>query len=337
MSKRARKTPTATHELIRPRRGETPASRTQHIVYISGGKDSTACLLIALATVRRSQIRAVWCDTGHEHPETVDHIAYLADELKVPIVRLAADFTDRIAHKRAHIPERWGNAGVPEAQIERAVELLVPTGIPFLDLCMLKGRFPSANARFCTEELKVVPADRDLNEQLDLPGIEWCWQWLGQRHEESRARRHLAEWENRGHHAGVYRPIVRWPVSAVVEAHRFRGVKMNPLYLKGMGRIGCMPCILARKDEIRQWSMRWPEDVERIKEWEALVCAVSKRGYSSLMHKHRHGEQSAEDVFAEERIESIVEWSRTSHGGMQYDLVSAIDPPGCQSLYGLCE
>jgi hypothetical protein len=51
------------------------------------------------------------------------------------------------------------NISPPVAQeiIDRAKSLLVPTGEPFLDLCMLKGRFPSRKAQFCTERLKLEP------------------------------------------------------------------------------------------------------------------------------------------------------------------------------------
>ncbi|WP_209286280.1 phosphoadenosine phosphosulfate reductase domain-containing protein [Marinobacterium alkalitolerans] len=40
-----------------------------NIVSISGGKDSTATLLVALAR-DVSNLSAVFADTGHEHPET---------------------------------------------------------------------------------------------------------------------------------------------------------------------------------------------------------------------------------------------------------------------------
>ncbi len=35
--------------------------------------------------------------------------------------------------------------------------MLHASGNPFLDLCMIKGRFPSRKAQFCTQELKLAP------------------------------------------------------------------------------------------------------------------------------------------------------------------------------------
>jgi hypothetical protein len=40
---------------------------------------------------------------------------------------------------------------------ERAAEALRPSGNPFLDLCLWKGRFPSRMTQFCTQFLKTEP------------------------------------------------------------------------------------------------------------------------------------------------------------------------------------
>jgi Lon protease-like protein len=34
-----------------------------------------------------------------------------------------------------------------------------------------------------------------------------------------------------------------------------------------MGRVGCMPCINCRKDELREIALRFPETIERIERW----------------------------------------------------------------------
>ncbi len=47
---------------------------------------------------------------------------------------------------------------------------------------------------------------------------------------------------------------------------------------------------------------------------------------------------SQNEIFAREKIRSVIEWSKTSRGGRQYDLVAAMsNPSGCSSAYGLCE
>jgi len=49
----------------------------QHIkvlVPISGGKDSQACLKMAMSTYPPNQVRGLFCDTQFEHPETYKHV-----------------------------------------------------------------------------------------------------------------------------------------------------------------------------------------------------------------------------------------------------------------------
>lgn len=36
-------------------------------------------------------------------------------------------------------------------------------------------------------------------------------------------------------------------------------------------------------------------------------------------------------------IDSVIEWSKTGRGGMQYSMEAMMEPPACSSLYGLCE
>ncbi|MHA3913889.1 phosphoadenosine phosphosulfate reductase domain-containing protein [Halovulum sp. GXIMD14793] len=72
----------------------------QHIVNISGGKDSASCYLLAI--MRGKPFRAVTADTGHENEITYDWISKLSARTGGPEVEVVkADFADRIARKRA--------------------------------------------------------------------------------------------------------------------------------------------------------------------------------------------------------------------------------------------
>lgn len=168
----------------------------QNVVSVSGGKDSTALLLLAIG-MEVPNLQAVFADTGHEHQQTYDYVRYLADATGVPIRWVKADFSQQIARKRIYVAENWAADGVPADRIERAKEFLQPTGIPFLDLCLWKGRFPSTRARFCSEELKRNP----LIEQVMLPlldGNNMVLSWQGVRADESENRRWLPECDEVG-------------------------------------------------------------------------------------------------------------------------------------------
>lgn len=102
--------------------------------------------------------------------------------------------------------------------------------------------------------------------------------------------------------------------------------------MQGMSRVGCMPCINVNKSELFEISRRFPEEIERIAEWERIVAGASRRGDSSFL--------PALDDDDKKNIYDWVEWSKTSYGGHNYDLFKMIaleEPVTCSSVYGLCE
>lgn len=300
---------------------------TANVISISGGKDSTALWLYALE--QNVELMPIFADTGHEHPKTYEYIEYLQNTLG-PITTVKPDFSERIARKRDYVKTKWREEGVSEKIISDALSVLHPTGIPMLDLALWKGRFPSTRARFCTQELKVIP----IMEQVYMPLFEQgkhVVSWQGVRADESIARSKLAKREDTPEGFGIYRPLLKWTVDDVFEMHNKHGIKPNPLYKEGMGRVGCMPCINSGKAEIYEIARRYPEEIERIAEWERIVAKASKRGGASFF---------PHDNVAGKGIYEYVEWSKTSYGGKQYDLEKMIglyDIPVCTSQYGLCE
>lgn len=297
----------------------------QNIVSVSGGKDSTALLLLAIER-KTENLSAVFADTGNEHEITYEYVEYLNDHV-FPIQTVKADFTKQIAKKADFVRKNWANHGISEEKIQRALDVLKPTGNPFLDMCIWKGRMPSTKARFCTEELKRNP----IIEQIYLPILdrgEQLYSWQGVRRDESAARSNLLELEDVGGGLFNYRPILDWKAEDCFAMHDKHGVKHNPLYEQGMGRVGCMPCINCRKDELHQISARFPEVIERIAEWEKIVKEASKRDGASFFHSETRGKD----------IHEAVMWSKTTHGGKHVDLIKAAeDVSVCSSIYGLCE
>jgi hypothetical protein len=135
----------------------------------------------------------------------------------------------------------------------------------------------------------------------------------------------------------IYRPLLRWTAMDVFAICRKHGVKPNPLYLKGMNRVGCMPCIMCRKDELSEIARRFHDVIERLRRWEEMVSACAKRG-SSTFFIQKDPEKVLDVDFKTHGIDAAVEWSMTERGGWQYDLFKATDPiPTCSSNYGLCE
>jgi len=309
----------------------------KNVMSVSGGKDSTAMWILATRELG-VEVVPVFADTGNEHPTTYEYINYLESVLG-PIQRVVPDFREQIAKKRIYVVEHWpeklkafGKSSYEVSEIiSRALEHIKPTGNPFLDLCIWKGRFPSTKARFCTQYLKIIPIAEQVYFPLFDEGYE-VTSWQGVRAAESPARAKMPEREDTPEGYEVYRPLIAWSAKDVFDMHKKHGIKPNPLYTQGMSRVGCMPCINVNKSELFEISRRFPQEIERIAEWEKIVAGASRRGESSFLPALEGDDKK--DIY------DWVEWSKTSHGGQNYDLIKMIgmeEVLTCSSQYGLCE
>lgn len=305
------------------------------VASMSGGKDSVATTIIARDRLGPENVRVTFVDTGNEHELTLEYVHEYLPTVFGPITTLRADFSHRIAAKRIYVQTKWPEKGVPDDIVQRALSVLHPTGNPFLDLCLWKGRFPSRMAQFCTQELKRRPLD---SYMLNLMGEgHELSSWRGIRRDESMNRRNAQESEMAAEGWRIEQPIVHWTAQQTVDFVLSRGIRLNPLYSLGMKRVGCMPCINAGKDEISEIAKRFPHHIDRIREWESLVCAAAKRGWTTFFTDAAEEDESDQSIFARLNIDARVAWAQTSHGGRQQDFIRQAPPEACSSLYGLCE
>ena len=329
---------------------EDVIAETRHVINLSGGKDSTACLILAMEEISdHSRLVPVFADTGNEHDLTYQHIDNLESLTGLAVNRLRVDLAPKFEVRRRNLPGLYRKAGISEEKIERALAVMHPSGNPFLDMCLLRGGFPgSVKHKFCTSVLKIEPIKRFLDELLDEPGVSHIWQWVGIRRDESRARVAARRYEvpDFGVPIYIYRPLVDWSAADVFAAHERSGVPWNPLYQMGMSRVGCMPCINVRKLELREIANRFPEHIDRIREWEVVIGEASKQDTATFLPaSNRMSEAQKEEVLSPAEIVEIgnidaqVAWSRTSFGGRQYELSGVADKDigVCDSWYGLCE
>lgn len=307
----------------------------QHLVNVSGGKDSTATYLLAIESGR--EFTAVFADTGNEHELTYEYVATLAERTGGPAIRtVRADFTKALAKHRQYILSEWPKQGISDAKVQRAAELNTPTGNPYLDLCIVKGRFPSRMAQFCTEELKTIPITTQVVGPMLKRGP--VLQWLGIRREESAKRRKDPRFNHHESGSMLWRPLIEWTEEQVFAKHYEHGIKPNPLYARGMKRVGCYPCINCGKEELRLIAKHSPEHIARIAEWERIVSEANKRSLSTFFAATTDPVSAANEARGEYAgIHVIADWALTTHGGRQYGMFFDKQPGGgCTSDLGLC-
>ena len=271
----------------------------RHVVCsVSGGKDSTAMALWMIEN--EIPFTSIFCDTGWEQAITYEYIQGELTRAIGPITVLQ--------------PKRG-----------------------MVELVQHKGMFPSRLRRFCTSELKVKPIIKYLSEQLDA-GIDCC-NAVGIRAGESKARSQLPEWEwNKDFDAETWRPLLRWTEQDVIDMILRHGVMPNPLYLKGASRVGCWPCIFSRKSELRFIAENDPDRIDLIELIEGKVAVAARARAAAkgqVLERDPTFFQSRSGTGACIPIRKMVEWSKTTRGGKQYDMF-AEQPEGCVR-WGLCE
>jgi len=288
-----------------------------HVLSLSGGKDSTAAAL----WLREQGIQHVrlFMDTGWEHASLYEHLDYLEEQLG-PIVRIKSKI------------------GVPEgyAADVAALEERIGRPSPMIRWTVKKAMFPSRVRRWCTQELKVRPFLRWVDEQdADIVNV------VGIRAEESLARSGLPEREAMpgAEHIEVWRPLIRWTEQDVIDIHTRHSVRPCKLYLEGASRVGCWPCIMARKSELR---MLGEDDVRVsvIRDLEALVARVvqdRKHMHDTPPTFYQARAPSDSGTYPCVPIDKVLEWARTGMGGRQFELFAASPREAGCTRWGLCD
>lgn len=268
-------------------------------VSVSGGKDSTALYCWAIENFGAIGFRAVFADTGHEHPVTYNYLRNLPEMAGGPDIEwVKADFTDRL--------EKRGKEA---------------TGNPFLDMMLWKGRAPSTCAQFCTEHVKLAPMRAWLEE---IRGDAEVIQYTGIRAGESAKRAAMSEREfTKYFDCYTERPLLRWSEAQVFDYLKAKGIPPNPLYLHGSTRVGCYPCIHSRKSELASMP-DWAWD--KLEQWEA------KLGRTWFPAGLVPGILIV-------NVKTAREWATTARGGRQQDMFppEVADVPSCMSTWGTCE
>lgn len=196
------------------------------VLSMSGGKDSTAAALYLIES--GIKFRSVFADTGWEADETYEYLELLRRRLGIPIDVVKAE------------------------------------GGGMVDKIIARAGFPARKQRWCTRELKVEPLRAYHDAVIAAKGCDTI-SVVGIRAEESGERAKLPlfgydnDWEGY-----VWRPLIDAPIEAVLELHHRHDIPVNPLYLKGFGRVDCNPCIYATKEEIQLTAEHHPQRIVQI-------------------------------------------------------------------------
>lgn len=228
------------------------------------------------------------------------------------------------------------------ATIERVLRIRIErVGVPggMVAVARKKAGFPFRRGRWCTETLKLEPIRAHLDaireaEQTDTVSV------LGVRAEESDARAAMPEFEYAADWGGyIWRPLHRWTIADVLAIHHRHGLPVNPLYQLGFERVGCMPCIMSGRKDIRLLARHFPERVAEIEALEAEFTVERARRNATGEGEFKH---PVATFFQSKRkgevlpIRDAVAWARAERGGRQLPLIDDAPDTGC-FRWGLCD
>ena len=222
----------------------------KYLVSLSGGKDSTACLLWSLDNLPKEDIIPYYIDTKWEHNEVYKYLDYLEDKLNIKIKRIESE--------------------------------------GMLELCKRKKFMPNRIMRFCTENLKIIPAKK-FYEELQNKNIDFI-NIVGIRREESKARENTQVFEIRDNIKNLY-PIVDWTTQKVFNYIKAHGLEVNPLYKKGFKRVGCYPCIFATKHELLSMEDKYKQRLRNLEKEVSKILGREVKFFANDKDKHLRQKQ----------------------------------------------
>jgi 3'-phosphoadenosine 5'-phosphosulfate sulfotransferase (PAPS reductase)/FAD synthetase len=288
------------------------------IVSFSGGKDSLASLIWVKNNITEN-FQTVFCDTGWEHDLTYSHIKEVEEKLNLDLVVIKS--------------KKYSG---------------------FVDLAMKKKRFPSSQARFCTEELKTKPMidyilDCVNDDVLIIQGIRageslsrskmqaQCTYFKYYKQSYGNDKKGKPKFHTyrksdvlefiTGRVDDLLRPLFDWDSDQVVNYILENGLKPNPLYYQGFKRVGCFPCIMCGHKEIQQIIKLYPERIDFIRDIENIIGSTF---FNPDYIPKRFMANKSYPV-----IDDVVKYLTNKNATA--DLFAENEGTSCMSFYGLCE
>ena len=228
-----------------------------HVVSLSGGKDSTAMLLMMLE--RGMQIDDIlFCDTGLEFPGLYAHLDKLEKYIGRPITRIQSERSFEYYFCQHPIHRKRSTAFAEKYGPDR-----------------LGYGWAGPKMRWCTERLKNEPRERYVRKLRETYTVI---EYVGlAADEEYRLKRKNNQNPNHRH------PLVEWNITeAECLAYCYEhGFDWDGLY-EIFRRVSCWCCPLQSLTELRKLYQNFPELWEQLKKWDSMTWRKFRADYSVI-------------------------------------------------------
>jgi len=221
----------------------TPESEI--LIWMSGGKDSSAMLALLCEQYPDIKKHVVWADTGFEYPGQKEWCEKIAKQFGLEVHRVAA--------RR-----------------------------DFFAMAKERGKFASPDCRQCTSDLKRAPIYTWVTKNIKAKHIVMC---SGLRAEESARRAKLPQVEidtritNSKRTVHDFYPLLHWSEKQVKGFLQNSGIPLHDCY-DYLSRLSCRVCIYNRKKELQAIKSNNREAFDKICEMEREINFTFKPGYT---------------------------------------------------------
>lgn len=321
---------------------------------LSGGKDSVASLLWMINQGYKN-LDVVFCDTGWEHEETYKYLEYLQERLNFKLTILKSKKFDGfidMARRKTRFPSVKRRFCTSELKSIPMIDyILDEVKDDFIVVQGIRGAESESRSKMQAQcnyfKYYLEPIETNTTrlekytKQLNNPNSKANKKKLIAKVEKVKAclakgkedpkyhtyRRKEVLAYCKKYATDVLRPVfdksAQWVIDYILE----NDVEVNPLYRRGSGRVGCYPCILCSMSEINQISIREPEVISKISEYE-IELDSSFFGPDKIPKKYFKG--VAPTIF-----EVVAYVQRKYDAGELFG--DEHEATSCMSFYGLCE
>lgn len=216
------------------------------VVSLSGGKDSSVLMWYAINNFPKEKIIAVHAQIDIDWEETLPTVEKQCEFFGIPLVTVQAakGFLEQLTSKRK----------------DRKTGKLKET------------KFPSADRRWCTSDLKKNPIDKFLRTFRGNILL-----LIGERREESNRRAKLEEIRpdtrnsNSRRTITIYSPLLNYLEKDIWDIINTNNIPVHPCYSLGISRASCCICIFSSNEEIAIAARHAPDIVQKYIEAEQQI------------------------------------------------------------------
>lgn len=326
------------------------------IVTFSGGKDSIAALLWVKNNMTE-KFTTVFCDTGWESEITYKYIQEVNEKLGLNLITLKSKkYSGMIdlAEKKGRFPSTKARFCTEELKSKPMVDFMLDE---VKEHCLviqgIRGAESSARAlmnkqcRYFKYYFEPYQTNEIIIEKLSkIPVLS-----MVQRVNLKTAIDRLAKGKNdekfhtyrkkevvifcEKYMDDLLRPVFDWSGQDVIDYSILNGIPPNPLYSKGMSRVGCFPCIMCNQGEILSLLNHFPERLKEIQAYEErLDSSFFKPDYIPERFRTGSAVNKKGKTVRFSRAIDVENYVKSKNATL--DMFDP-EPTSCMSFYGTCE